>query len=79
MKKSSRIVNFPCLVTPLDALKDHVFLDGTNVTSCIDDWGVKKAAKAATGQIVTLVLILATIISPSMVMKQTGKCRKTCD
>ena len=57
LKKSSRTVNFPYLVTPLDALKNRAFLDGTNMTSCLDDWDVEQAAKAATGQDAALVFI----------------------
>ena len=42
---------------PFGCSQGSRFLDGTNVMSCLDDWGVKKAAKAATGQVVTLVFI----------------------
>lgn len=53
----SGTVNFPYLVTPLDALKDRALLDSTNVTFYLDDWDLKKAARAAVGQDVALVFI----------------------
>ncbi|KAL4078112.1 glycoside hydrolase superfamily [Scleroderma yunnanense] len=53
----SGTVNFPYLVTPLDALKDRALLDGTIVTSYLDDWDVKEAARAAVGQDTALVFI----------------------